>query len=128
MFLGLSSFGLNDQRSYHRRYVTVDEFTRIAEPCSEKWMIQGKIVPSSLIHRPQDGYLEFKIKSQTGSSIKVIYPGQFPELYLKETWVMIEGIYSIEQRLLADRVWIVPKRIEHFREEENTWLTSDTSL
>ena len=91
-------------------------------------MIQGEIVPDSLVHRPQAGFLEFKVKSQSGMTLKVIYPGMLPERYGKETWVMVEGIYSVEQRLLADRVWIVPKRMEHFREEENSWVTSDTSL
>lgn len=91
-------------------------------------MIQGEFVPHSLVHRPQDGYLEFKVKSQSGMTLKVVYPGIFPKHYGKETWVMVEGIYSVEQRLLANRVWIVPKRMEHFREEENSWLTSDTSL
>lgn len=91
-------------------------------------MIQGEIVRDSLVHRPHDGNLEFRVRSQSGMSIKVIYPGIFPEIYEdQETWIMVEGIYSVEQRLLADRVWFIPKRIEHFREEENTWLTSDIS-
>lgn len=91
-------------------------------------MIQGEIVLDSLVHRPQDGYLEFKVKSQSGMTLKVVYPGMFPKRYDQETWVMVEGIYSVEQRLIANRVWIVPKRMEHFREEENSWLILDTSL
>ncbi|MEA5024588.1 MAG: cytochrome c maturation protein CcmE [Desulfitobacterium hafniense] len=110
LFLGLTTISLTDARSYHGRYVTVDEFATVAEACSDRWMIQGEIVANSLAHRPQDGYLEFKVKSsQTDLTLKIVYPGKFPELNVGESWVMVEGIYSIEQRLLADRLWVIPK-------------------
>jgi len=77
-------------------------------------MLQGGFDGSSIYHNPVSGNIQFRIKSNSGKSLNILYTGCcMPQNIYDGSIVILRGQYTVEQCFMADKVWVLQKSIQH---------------
>ncbi len=103
---------------YRSNRVSVEDVLKAGNQRTGKLVVQGNVKAKSIYHEPKDRTLRFLIISEKGKELKVVYNGQAPKGLRGGARVTIEGRFTVEQVFLAESIWTVDKKEDHFDEGE----------
>jgi len=95
--------------------VSVDEVLESRNPGGKKMVVQGIVDGQSIYHEPGRGIMRFRLKSESERTMKVNYTGPVPKELIGGTGVTMEGIYTMEQVFVAERIWTNKIKRDHYR-------------
>ncbi|MDA8210307.1 MAG: cytochrome c maturation protein CcmE [Clostridia bacterium] len=111
MVFGKSGNWVNLTRSER---VSVDEVLETRNLEVRKLVVRGTVDGNSLYHDSKDGTLHFRVKSESGKELKVIYTGIAPKGLTGGVKVNIEGKFTVEQVFLAEHIWTASSKQDHY--------------
>lgn len=119
LFLGLLTYIATPLFNTTESIISVDKALKSVDSEGKRVIVRGLVADNSFYHDPVDGALTFKLKSESGKEMKVIYASPVSEGLVSGSEVTIEGTYTVEQVFLANKLWISNTTKSHSRQRDN---------
>ncbi|HEY5723387.1 MAG TPA: cytochrome c maturation protein CcmE [Allosphingosinicella sp.] len=109
----LAMSALRDQAAY---FYSPGDVARDGLPLGRAVRIGGMVKPGSLKHKKDGVTIEFLVRDETASTIKVRFRGIPPDLFKEDSGVVAEGRFQEDGLFVADE--ILAKHDENYRPPE----------